>query len=239
MKGKFMTVVLSPFQQHQEKIAQLNKEKSVLVESKDSLHIVNSELERDIEYLRTFGNNMAERNEYKLNVVLPKWLPKAERYLQEGKVYQNPIFVWCIVWLFDVGQFDQGLDWAEIAIEQNQNTPKNWSMKLPGFVANTVFEWVETTAANGHSIEPYFSRVFELIKNKWRIYESDKAEWYKFAGLYLLRDESCTPKATAIDNVEVLNQAKELLTQAQNIYAKVGVKTMLGNIEQRINALSK
>lgn len=234
-----MDVVLSPFQQHREKIAQINQEKAILVDSKESLHIVNAELDRDIEYLSSFGQDMAERNDYKLKVILPKWLPKAERYLQEGKVYPNPIFVWCIVWLFDTGQFDQALDWAEIAIEQNQDTPKNWSMKLPGFVAKTVFEWVETTATNGHSIEPYFSRVFELIKNKWRIYESDKAEWYKFAGLYLLRDESGTPKATAIENIDVLNQAKEFLTQAQAIYSKVGVKTMLGNIEQRINALSK
>lgn len=234
-----MAVVLSPFQQHREKIAQINQETALLVDSKESLHIVNAELERDIEYLRRFGNDMAERNEYKLNVVLPKWLPNAERYLREGRVYPNPIFVWCIIWLFDTQQFDQGLDWAEIAIEQNQDTPTAWSMKLPGFVAKTVFEWVETTATNGHSIEPYFSRVFDLVKNKWRLYESDTAEWYKFAGLYLLRDENGTPKATAIENIDVLNQAKELLTQAQNIYAKVGVKTMLGNIEQRINALTK
>jgi hypothetical protein len=234
-----MAVVLSPFQQHREKVSQINQEKSVLVDSKDSLHVVNAELERDIEYLRTFGNDMAERNKYKLNVVLPKWLPVAERYLSEGKIYQNPILVWCIVWLFDTQQIDQALDWAEIAIEQNQNTPKNWSMKLPGFVAREMFDWVETTAASGHSVEPYFSRVFELVKNKWRLYESDKAEWYKFAGLYLLRDEEGKPRATAVEDVEVLKQAQELLTQAQNIYGKVGVKTMLTNIEQRINALSK
>lgn len=234
-----MDVVLSPFQRHREKIAQLKQDKTVLVDFKESLHIVSSELDRDVEYLRNFGQDMAERNDYKLKVLLPKWLPKADRYLQEDKVYPNPIFVRCIIWLFDTGQFDQALDWSEIAIEQNQDTPRNWSMKLPGFVAKTMFDWVETTAINGHSIEPYFSRVFELIKNKWRIYESDKAEWYKFAGLYLLRDESGTPKATATDNIDVLNQAKELLTQAQAIYAKVGVKTMLSNIEQRINALSK
>ena len=234
-----MNVVLSPFQQHRIKIAEMQQKTQSLVDSRDSLHVVIPELERDIEYLRTFGNDMAERNKYKLEVVLPKWLPKAEQYLQEGKIYPNPIFVWCIVWLFDTGQLDQGLDWAEIAIEQNQDTPKGWGMKLPGFVARSVFDWVETTAANGHSIEPYFSRVFELIKTKWRIYESDKAAWYKFAGLYLLRDENGTPKATAVDSIDTLNQAKELLAQAQALYAKVGVNTMLQNIDQRINALSK
>ena len=234
-----MAVVLSPMQQHREKIAQVQQNQAVLVDSKDSLHIVNAELERDIEYLRRFGDNMSDRIDYKRETLLPKWMPKAESYLQEGKIYQNPILVWCIVWLFDTGQFDKGLDWAEIAIEQNQDTPKGWSMKLAGFVAKTIFEWVETTAANGHAIEPYFSRVFELVKNKWRLYESDTAEWYKFAGLYLLRDENGTPKATACDNLDTLNQAKELLTQANAIYNKVGVKTMLTSIEQRINALSK
>lgn len=234
-----MSVVLSPFQQHRIKMTEMQQKKQAIVDSETSLHIVIPELERDIEYLRTFGDDMAERIKCKSEVILPKWLPKAEQYLQAGQIYPNPIFVWCIVWLFDTGQLDHALDWAEIAIEQNQNTPKNWGMKLPGFVAKSVFDWVETTAANGHSIEPYFSRVFELIKTKWRIYESDKAAWYKFAGLYLLRDENGTPRATAVDSIDTLNQAKELLEQAQAIYTNIGVKTMLQNIEQRINALNK
>lgn len=234
-----MTVVLSPFQQHRIKMAEMQQKKQSLVDSKNSLHVVIPELERDIKYLRTFGNDLAERKKYKREVILPKWQPQAEQYLQAGQIYPNPIFVWCIIWLFDTEQFDQALDWAEIAIEQNQNTPNDWGMKLPGFVANTVFDWVETTAANGHSIEPYFSRVFELIKTKWRIYESDRAAWFKFAGLYLLRDENGTPKASAVDDVGTLNRARELLEQAQAIYSKIGVSTMLKNIEQRINALSK
>ncbi|SQD04869.1 putative terminase, endonuclease subunit from bacteriophage origin [Escherichia coli] len=44
-------------------------------------------------------------------------------------------------------------------------------------------------AEAGHSIEPYFSRTFENIREKWRLHEDINAKWFKFAGLYLLRDE--------------------------------------------------
>ena len=30
------------------------------------------------------------------------------------RVYQNPILVYCIIWLFDTGQFEMALRWADI-----------------------------------------------------------------------------------------------------------------------------
>lgn len=234
-----MASVLSPFQQHREKIRLLQDKKTSLVEAPQSLHILNAELEQDVNHVRTQFSSIAERVEYKRTVLLPKWQPKAEQYLQEGKVYQNVIFVYCIIWLFDIEQFDTAIDWAIIAAEQNQETPSNFKSRLPAFVADNVLDWAEKASANGHSIEPYFSKVFELIQHKWRLHEELCAKWYKFAGLYLLRDENGTPRATAIDSIETLQNAKKLLEQAHAFYDKIGVKTMIGSIDARISALSK
>lgn len=234
-----MEVVLSPFQRYREEKRLLHNNKSTLVDAPSSFHILNTELERDVNYLRTQFETIADRINYKREVLLPKWKPKAEQYLNDGKIYQNIIFVYCIIWLFDTEQYDQAIEWSIIATEQNQKTPNNFNSSIPAFVADTILEWAEKTSANGHSIEPYFSQVFELIKNKWRLHEEICAKWYKFAGYYLLKNEDGTPSATAIDDIQILEQAKELLTKAHKFHEKIGVRTMISNIESRINALTK
>ncbi|HHX7278774.1 TPA: phage terminase small subunit, partial [Yersinia enterocolitica] len=166
-------------------------------------------------------------------------LPTVERYLEGGIAHANPAFAWCVVWLFDVGNFDQALDWADIAIEQGQSTPENIKSTFATFVADTVMEWAETQASLGHSIEPYFSRTFANIRDKWRLHEEVNAKWYKFAGLLLLADKSGKPVATAIDDVETLLQADALLAQAGAFDVKVGVKTHREKIAARIRALQK
>ncbi|MFN1131555.1 terminase, partial [Lelliottia nimipressuralis] len=92
-------------------------------------------------------------------------------------------------------------------------------------------------AAAGHSIEPYFSRTFENIREKWRLHEEINAKWFKFAGLYLLRDESGKPRATAVDDVDTLEQADTLLAQAEAYNKNAGVKTMREKVRARINSL--
>ncbi|WP_252407526.1 phage terminase small subunit, partial [Escherichia coli] len=80
------------------------------------------------------------------------YLPTAQRYLDEGEVYQNPIFVYCVIWLFDVGEFDTGLDWADIAIAQGQRTPDNFKSGFPAFVADTILAWAQLEAEAGNPI---------------------------------------------------------------------------------------
>ncbi len=230
---------MTPCQRHRARIrAELAiRNREPITDSPVSQHVQITALNRDVEQLRALPT-IADRIEMKRDQLLPKWLPVAERYLSDGKVFSNPVFAYCTIWLFDVGSFDQALDWADIAIEQGQKTPENFRSSFAAFVADTVLAWAEEQAAGGHSIEPYFSRTFTSVREKWRLHEEINAKWFKFAGLYLLRDEKGKPRASAINDVEVLQEADSLLAQAHAFDSNAGVKTARERITARIRALT-
>jgi hypothetical protein len=173
----------------------------------------------------------------KRDELLPRWLPTVEAYLAGSARFANPALVYCVIWLFDTGEMEKALDWADMAINESQAMPENFKSTLPAFVADTVLAWATDEAAAGHSIEPYFSRTFENIRDKWRLHEDINAKWFKFAGLYMLRDESGKPRATAVEDVDTLEQADALLAMAEKYNRNAGVKTMRDKVRARINSL--
>lgn len=232
-------MALSPAQRHSQRIhmeQQLKRREAV--ERADSLHLQIQALNNDVEYVRSLPT-IADREAYKRDVLLPRWRPTVESYLDGGSVYANPVFAWCVVWLFDAGDIDQALAWADIAIEQQQPTPENIRSHFPAFVADTVMNWAESAAAAGESVEPYFSQTFEKVTQRWRLHEEITAKWFKFAGLLLLRDDEGLPRATAVEDVETLQKADALLASAEKLYKRVGVGTMRNQIGARIRNLTK
>lgn len=125
------------------------------------------------------------------------------------------------------------------AIELDLPTPENFRRDWPTFCADEVLAWAEKESERGHSIEPYFSQVFEKVEKDWRLHEKVHAKWYKFAGLYLIRNEEGQPQATAIGNVETLEKALALLQHAHDKNSKVGVGTQIKKIESRIRAINE
>ncbi|AHF77579.1 Phage terminase subunit [Sodalis praecaptivus] len=230
---------LSPCQRHSARIQaerQLQAQQALGVET--SLHIQLTALDKDLATAAAMESRAA-RIDYKRDVLLPRWLPTAQTWLEGESVHQNRIFVWCVIWLFDTGQYDQALDWADEAIARGQETPVAFSSSFPVFVADTVLAWAETEAAQGHDVEPYFSRTRDNVLQNWNVYEVIKAKYLKFAGLHLLRDEHGEPRAAAIEDRDVLRQSLTLLEQAKGFDPKCGVGTMLQRIAARLRALEK
>ncbi|MDI4600912.1 terminase, partial [Salmonella enterica subsp. enterica serovar Infantis] len=111
---------LSPAQRHSARIAAerlLRQQQSL--DSETSLHVQIAALEKDVAAAAAISNR-AERMEFKRDVLLPRWMPTAQTWLESDSMHQNPVFAWCVIWLFDTGQFDQALDWADVAIERGQ-----------------------------------------------------------------------------------------------------------------------
>lgn len=156
-------MALSPAQRHSQRIAMEQKLKhSQALGTTESMHLLVRALEKDVEHARTLLT-IADRIEFKRDVLLPRWVPTVEAYLESNQVYANPVFAWCVIWLFDVGDLDKALDWADIAISQQQATPDRLRSNFPTFVADTMLAWAQETAGRGESIEPYFSRTFERV----------------------------------------------------------------------------
>lgn len=231
---------MSPGLRHNARIAaqQTLSQGQALSANPDSLHIQLRELQLDVERLRQLPT-IRDRVDMKRRKLLPKWAPTVERYLSSGEQYTNQVFSYCVIWLFDIGEFDQALDWADLAIEQHQPTPDNVKRTFSAFVADTVLAWAESEAEAGHSVEPYFSRTFANVRDNWRLHEEINAKWFKFAGLLKLRDRNGRPIPSAVEDVSVLQAADELLAQAHAFHAPVGVKTLREKIEMRIRALNK
>jgi len=230
---------LSPAQRHSQRLAaeqQMRERKAI--ETMESLHMQIQILNQDVAYLRGLPT-IADRVAYKRDELLPRWKPTVETYLESGSSYDNPVFSWYVVWAFDAGDLDEALRLADLAIEQQQPTPENIRSTFPVFVADTVMAWAENTAAAGESIEPYFSQVFEKVASEWRLHEEITAKWFKFAGLYLLRDDNGQPRASAVEDVETLEKADALLAQAEKLHKRVGVSTLRANIAARLRSLAK
>ena len=230
---------LSPAQRHSARIeAERKLRQEQALDTETSLHVQIAALEKDVAAAAAIESR-AERMAFKRDVLLPRWMPTAQEWLDGDSLYQNPIFAWCIVWLFDTSQFDQALDWADVAISRGQETPAAFGSTFPVFVADTVLAWAEAEAAQGHDVEPYFSRMLGNVMQHWNVYEVIKAKYVKFAGLHLLRDENGEPRAAATEDRDVLLRAKDLLEQAKGFDPKCGVGTMLQRIAARLRALEK
>lgn len=205
----------------------------------DSLHLRLVEFEQDKRQLKTLVS-IAERVNHKREVLIPKYRPIAETYLQANERYQNPIFTDLIIWLFDVGDIETGVNWLFQALERDLPTPENFKTNSWAVVcARFVLEWAEKQLAKGHSVEPYFSQVFEKIHTEWKVPERQAAEWYKFAGYGLLINSDGIPQPSHVGDIKRLEKARELLLLAHEKHHKVGVKTKIAQIDMRIRAIQE
>lgn len=203
----------------------------------DSLHIRLVEFEQDKLKLKEFVQ-IAEKVNYKRNVLIPKYKPVVDAYLEAGESYQNPIFTDLIIWLFDIGDLETAVSWLFKAIELDLPTPENFKRDSWAVVcADTVLDWADVQQKHGHSIEPYFSQVLEKIESVWKLPEQLEAKWYKFAGYSLLLNDKGEPQPSLVGDIELLEKAKALLNKAEEKHDKIGVKTKIGDIEQRIRAI--
>lgn len=230
---------LSPAQRHSQRLTaeqQLRERKAI--ETMESLHMQIQILNQDLAYLQGLPT-IADRVAYKRDELLPRWKTTVEAYLEGESVYDNPVFSWYVVWLFDAGDLDEALRLADVAIERQQPTPENIRSTFPAFVADTVMAWAENTAAAGESIDPYFSQVFAKVASEWRLHEEITAKWFKFAGQILLRDDNGQPRASAVEDVETLEKADALLAQAEKLHKRCGVSTLRANIAARLRSLAK
>lgn len=111
--------------------------------------------------------------------------------------------------------------------------------KWPGFVADTVYDWAESQAEHGRSIEPYFGDVFKRVVSEWKLPEQVTSKFYKFAGLALLRAANGDIAPSHIGDVARLKQADQLLEKAATLHRHAQVKTVRNKIAMRLRAIDE
>ncbi|MUK40989.1 terminase [Aliivibrio fischeri] len=227
---------LSPAMRHKMKHqkVEVKAENQELSPEPKSLHLLLIELENDMAVLKSI-NRIEDKITHKRDVLIPKYRSSIDDYLANKETYDNPLFSQMIIWLFDIEELDTAIEWCDKAIELGVTSPFN--RDLATFCASHVLEWAHKMSNTGHSIEPYFSQTFKKVQDKWRLNEKLTCQYFKFAGLFLLRDNDGQPRASSVGDIETLEKAYALLSEADNIYGKAKVKTVLDNISQRIRAI--
>lgn len=213
------------------------------------MHLQLIELETDLKRLKSFARRV-DKITHKRDVLLPKWLPIVTDYINEfeskltGKntnelIPNNPIYGYCIMWLFDTSNLSSAIDYSFKAIKYGQPLPNIIKRSLPSFIADEVFDWAETQAELGQSIEPYFGQVFNRVVNEWKLPEPVTAKFYKFAGLALLRAKNGDVTPAHVGNLKRLRQADALLAKAADLHKHAQVKTVRNKIAMRIRAITE
>ncbi|QPB43062.1 phage terminase small subunit [Rodentibacter haemolyticus] len=232
------------FQRQMRALAEINQanenntQQSTVVAHGNDYAVLEIACKNDVNAIRAFPTR-AEKNDYKRDRFLPKWLPFVEQYFEQGSIYQNDYLVYCIVYLFDIADFDRALSLAEKAILQNQAMPEGWQSTLPNFVADQIYNWTDKTAAAGQSVEPYFTQTFKNVATRWQLHEIVTAKWLKLAAALLLRNPQGNVQASGIDDAETLLLAIQLCNRAFQLNPKAGVKNMIERCTMRLNALAK
>lgn len=126
----------------------------------------------------------SERIERKRALLL-EFLPVVEKYVVTGEEYRNPVLTQLMVWAFDVGDIDQAMRLARVAIAQNQPMPERYKRDVRTAVADLVMDWVESRGEQ--SAEPYFSEVYRAIFPEepdvigWQIHDEIRLKYVKRA----------------------------------------------------------
>ncbi|ELU03421.1 hypothetical protein CAPTEDRAFT_95659 [Capitella teleta] len=154
----------------------------------DQFQLLLDSLDKDVNRLHGLG--IDDKNRIRAEELIPKYRPYCQDYRKKGEPYKNPVMVQFLIWLFDVGDIHEALDWAYYAIEQKQPLPDRFKRKdLTTFVADAVLEWCEQQENRKESVEPYFTQVFQrLIDHKWPMPDAVRSKYHKKAG-DLARDQ--------------------------------------------------
>ena len=172
--------------------------------------------------------NGAERNEYVSSQVLPVYLSHCKAYIENckefsEKVFENPVLVQTVIWLFNCKQISDAIEFGLVACEQQQPMPENWKRDMSTFVADEVLAWSDGEFKLNHSPQPYFSRIFELVSTgELVVCEPLKMKYYKLAAQLANRDED-------------YEKAYEYVCQAQQLDPiKSQVVTMKYQLEKKL-----
>lgn len=194
-------------------------------------------LKADVDKIRAMPSH-ADRNVYKRDHFLPKWLPYVDDYIAKGENYANLTLAYCLVYSFDIGAFEKAFELTEIAIKQGQVLPENFKSSAAAFASSFVLEWAENCAAQGQPFEPYVSQTLRKVIGEWNLHEVIKAKWLKFTAQSLITDTDGKVVPANIFEPKRLTLAKTLLEYAFTLNPRAGVTTLLDRIQMRLKALA-
>ncbi|MEY8251735.1 MAG: phage terminase small subunit [Colwellia sp.] len=123
----------------------------------------------------------SDRNEAR-ETFLKKYMRHVKAYLDLGDVYANPVFVYVVMMLVDLGRISDVVKFGFIAVAQQQQTPIFIKRDMATFISDSVLAWSEKEYKLGKSVSPYFNQTFTKL-DEWSVPNVVKMKFNKLAGL--------------------------------------------------------
>jgi tetratricopeptide (TPR) repeat protein len=162
-------------------------------------------------------NTIAQKIERK-RTLLEKYEADVKAWIDTGGG-QSELFVHYMIWLFDTGDYQKGLEYAEIALARQQNMPARFNRDVQTFVADAVLEGMDTAFAD----ETAFNFVLAKMRTgQWNVHEAIQ---YK----YLKR---LAEKAFDAGDWQA---AHDFYSAADQVYDGAKVKTRLAEVAKKLN----
>lgn len=149
-------------------------------------------------------NSREARQQLKRDELLPKYQEYVQRYRDSGMSFQNSVLVYVLIWLFDIADFEKGLELADFAMSQSQKLPERFNRDIPTFVADEVIEWAEAEYKAGRSPEPYVSNLLPRVDGEWSLFERIPARYHKQLGILAMDRKDWAEAVTRFERAEAL-----------------------------------
>ncbi|WP_420588204.1 phage terminase small subunit [Bacterioplanoides sp.] len=151
-------------------------------EDYDQFQLLVNSLETDLK--RLSGLSPGDKDKLKQDELIPKYISVAQKYIEEGESYRNPVLVEVIIMMLDVGQIPEAMAFVDCAIEQKQPMPERFKKtNLPTFIADSVLHWANAQIARDKPHDPEFSQTFEaMVEDGWKVPRELIGKYHKLAG---------------------------------------------------------
>ncbi|MDP9783481.1 phage terminase small subunit [Pseudomonas fluorescens] len=189
--------------------------------AKKHLLLMEASLDQDLERLSKL-KNLASKQALKREELLPKYQDFIQRYMESGLVMPNRVLVQVMIWLFDIEQFEDGLELADFAIGQGQEMPERFKRRdVQTFVADAVIEWAYAEYNAQRSPEPYLSDLLPRVDGEWELTEQIPSKYHKLIGMRAMEAEQWE---TALKHLE----------RSTELYSKAGNETRISKCRKAL-----
>ena len=103
--------------------------------------------------------------------LLPRYMPFVEDYMANGHDYPNSVAVMMMVWLFDIGDIEQGLHLGFYLVKTpKQVMPHGFSSTMETFICDYTYDWANAQIKEEKTASPYLDNLVKvLLDAKWEL----------------------------------------------------------------------
>jgi len=103
--------------------------------------------------------------------LLKNYMPFVQDYMANGHDYPNSVAVMMMVWLFDIGDIEQGLHLGFYLVKTpKQVMPHGFSSTMETFICDYTYDWASTQIKDEKTASPYLDNLVKvLLDAKWEL----------------------------------------------------------------------